>query len=296
MSDLRRLRADLLRWYRRNARPFPWRTTKDPYRILVSEVMLQQTQASRVVPFYRAFLRRIPTMRALARATPGMVIRAWQGLGYNSRAVRLHDLAVRLQADRRGKLPVTVEELQTLPGLGPYTARAVACFAFGQPVAVLDTNVRRVLYRLFPQSNDRTDFQRLADRLLPRRSANAWNQAMMELGATTCTPSAPRCPECPLVRHCPSAGRAVRRRVKPTASEPLYRGHPRRIYRGRIVSALHRKAPRASTSDVRIAGELFPKRRAEDRSFVRSLLSSLERDRLIVIIRTPARWQVRLMR
>jgi A/G-specific adenine glycosylase len=175
--------AGLLRWFERNGRDLPWRRTHDPYAVLVSEMMLQQTQVERVVPRYLAWLERWPSVEALAAASTAEVIREWQGLGYNRRAVHLHRSA-RVVAERGWP-----EDLTTLPGVGPYTAAAVACFAFGRAVLPVDTNVRRV--------RERTGFGFSA----------ASAQALMDLGATVCLARVPRCGVCPLARECPSRGR-----------------------------------------------------------------------------------------
>ncbi|MGH2569330.1 MAG: A/G-specific adenine glycosylase, partial [Bacteroidota bacterium] len=147
----------VLRWYRRHGRPLPWRRTRSPYRILVSEIMLQQTQVGRVLEKYPSFLRRFPDIQSLARAKKSSVIKAWRGMGYNNRAVRLQQLARIVRHSQGGKLPRTVEELQNLPGIGRYTAHALACFAFRRPLQVVDTNVRRILSRLFPSETKRRD-------------------------------------------------------------------------------------------------------------------------------------------
>jgi A/G-specific adenine glycosylase len=175
--------AALLEWFRANGRDLPWRKTRDPYAILVSEVMLQQTQVERVAPRYRAWLERWPTLEALASASRAEVIRAWQGLGYNRRAVSLHAAA------RRVAVEGWPEDLTELPGVGRYTADAVACFALGRPVLPVDTNVGRVLER------SGMEFE-------PESA-----QALMDLGATVCLARIPRCGSCPLASECPSRGR-----------------------------------------------------------------------------------------
>ncbi|MGH2450095.1 MAG: A/G-specific adenine glycosylase, partial [Candidatus Limnocylindria bacterium] len=189
------MRPALLRWYGRRGRDLPWRRTRDPYAVLVSEVMLQQTQATRVVPAYERFLRRFPTLRALAAAPLGDVLRVWSGLGYNRRARDLHRIA---RAAPDG-LPADVEGLDALPGVGPYTAGAVACFAHGVPAAFADTNIRRVLGRVF-LGRTATGREAVAlDRsLLPPGAADRWHHALMDLGATVCAARAPRCGDCPL--------------------------------------------------------------------------------------------------
>src|SRR5215210_6837684 len=165
------VRADILAWYRRTHRDLPWRHTRDPYHILVSEVMLQQTQVDRVIPKYRAFLQRFPTLADLAVAPAGEVIRAWAGLGYNRRALNLQRTAQAVRDEYGGKFPDTPEALRRLPGVGPYTAGAVACFAFEQDVAFMDTNIRRVIRRVFAGPED--DAPDMSERQLLALAATA---------------------------------------------------------------------------------------------------------------------------
>ncbi|HEX2186677.1 MAG TPA: A/G-specific adenine glycosylase, partial [Chloroflexota bacterium] len=206
------MRTAILDWYRRGHRDLPWRRTRDPYAILVSEIMLQQTQVDRVIPKYHQFLERYPTLEALAAAPRAEVIRTWAPLGYNLRAVRLHEIARQAVERYAGRLPDTVEGLLSLKGIGPYTAGAIACFAFGRAEAALDTNVRRVLGRIFaadvPRAaeDDRPAWQ-LARAVLPPGEAYDWNQALMDLGATVCLSRLPRCLLCPAQASC-SARRA----------------------------------------------------------------------------------------
>jgi A/G-specific adenine glycosylase len=203
--------AALRRWFRRKGRDLPWRKTRDPYRILVSELMLQQTQVSRVIDYWHAFLQRFPTMDHVAEADERHVLEQWAGLGYYARARNLHRLArhvVRERPDRT--LPAEPHELRTLPGVGAYTAGAVASFAYEKRAALVDTNVARVLARVFaPKANPKRprDLARLwgaAERLLPRTGKAAWthNQALMELGALVCTARVARCGECPVRKWC----------------------------------------------------------------------------------------------
>jgi A/G-specific adenine glycosylase len=189
------MQSALLSWYAANGRDLPWRRTRDPYAILVSEVMLQQTQVARVLERYEPWLGRWPTPSALAAAPAADVLRAWSGLGYNRRALNLQNAARRVV--ELGEFPREVEALERLPGIGPYTARAIACFAFGAEVTALDTNVRRVLER----SLGTTDVPP------PPGRAWAWNQALFDLGAQVCLARVPRCERCPLSGACPSRGR-----------------------------------------------------------------------------------------
>lgn len=196
----------LLRWYDRHRRDLPWRRTRDPYRILVSEIMLQQTQVARVVPKYREFLRRYPSLRALARASVREVREVWYPLGYNIRPLRLHAIARAAVRRHQGRLPQTPEELLRLTGIGPYTAAALMTFAHGRPQPILDTNVRRVLRRVFAGDAavpDRTLWA-LSATLLPARDGYDFNQALMDFGATVCTARRPACPTCPMRGLCRS--------------------------------------------------------------------------------------------
>lgn len=194
----------LLAWYRRTARDLPWRATRNPYAILVSEFMLQQTQVSRVIDYYPRFLKRFPTIDSLARARPQAVREAWDGLGYYARARNLHQLAK--QVSGAGCLvPDEPAELIKLPGVGKYTAGAVACFAYEKAVPAVDTNVRRVLRRAFLGEGRREkDVWALAAAVVPKTGKRAWafNQAVMELGALVCTARKPKCPECPVRADC----------------------------------------------------------------------------------------------
>jgi A/G-specific adenine glycosylase len=203
----RRLRA----WYSRQARDLPWRQTRDPYRILVSELMLQQTQVSRVLDYYDRFLTRFPTLDHVARARPSQVREAWRGLGYYARARNLHRLA-RTVAPPNGSgiMPDEPEDLRELPGIGAYTAGAVASFAYERRAALVDTNVARVLRRVFaPRLNakkgkDQRALWEIASAILPRTGKATWshNQALMELGALVCTARVMRCAACPVRGHC----------------------------------------------------------------------------------------------
>ena len=198
----------LLAWFRRDGRDLPWRRTRDPYRILVSEVMLQQTQVERVRDYYARFLRQYPTVRDLAAAHPARVRESWDGLGYYARARNLQAAAQEVVEAHGGHFPRTVEGMRALPGVGRYTAGAVASFAFGQAAPVLDTNVRRVLSRIFvqrqPASASALDRRlwAMAEAVIPEGEAWAFNQALMDFGATICTARAPQCPACPMRSIC----------------------------------------------------------------------------------------------
>jgi len=206
----------LLAWYKRNARVLPWRETRNPYAILVSEFMLQQTQVSRVVEYFPRFMARFPTIGSLAAARPKAVMEQWDGLGYYARARNLHKLAKQV-AETGDRIPDDPENLRTLPGVGRYTAGAVACFAYEKPVPTVDTNVRRVLERAFGSK----EVWELAEQLVPKKGERAWrfNQALMELGALVCTARKPKCPECPVRTDCVAVRKAVRIR-SPRSAHP----------------------------------------------------------------------------
>ncbi|MCS6909901.1 MAG: A/G-specific adenine glycosylase [Anaerolineales bacterium] len=198
----------LLNWYQSQQRSLPWRSSSDPYQIWVSEVMLQQTRVETVLPYYARWLERFPTVDSLAAASQQEALAMWEGLGYYSRARNLHRAAQKVVKEFGGRIPSTVAELRMLPGIGAYTAAAIASIAFGVDVAVLDGNVKRVLARLFNYSGDvksargEKELSMLAQRLLPPGQAGDYNQALMELGATICTPRTPACPRCPVREWC----------------------------------------------------------------------------------------------
>ena len=198
----------LLKWYSQAKRDLPWRRTRDPYAIWVSEIMLQQTRVEAVIAYYRRFLRAFPTVRALAEAPQEAVLKAWEGLGYYSRARNMHSAAKQVAASPSGVFPNTYEELQKLPGIGEYTAGAIASIAFGEAVPAIDGNVKRVASRLLgirENVNQPAVLRAIRETLtlaIPKGQPSAFNQALMELGATVCIPQAPRCETCPLVSHC----------------------------------------------------------------------------------------------
>ena len=251
--DVEALHEAAAGWYASNARDLPWRSPPflgDPYAILVSEVMLQQTQVDRTIPKFLEFMDRFPTLMALAEAPAAEAIRFWSGMGYNGRAVRLHRLARIVTAELDGDLPADSEALRKLPGIGPYTAAAVACFAFGANEPVLDTNVYRVLSRLVhgTQAPSRKELEPLAREMLPDGStidAPTWHQALMDIGATLCTVARPRCMLCPLRAYCAAApalqdgsSRSLAEASVPYAPKQGRFAGSNRYYRGRVVEAL----------------------------------------------------------
>ena len=228
----RRLGVALLDWWDTARRDLPWRRTRDPWAVLVSELMLQQTQVPRVVPKYEAFLDRFPTAEACAAAPVGDVVRLWSGLGYNRRAVNLHRCAVAVVERHGGRLPDSLDALLALPGIGPYTARAVLAFAFERDVGVLDVNAARVLGRAFGAAT-----QAEADALVPPGEGWAWNQAVLDLGATVCTRQAPRCDDCPLTAVCAWRCGGGPDPATPAGRQSRFEGSDRQG-RGRLVAAM----------------------------------------------------------
>ena len=226
-ADPRLIHRRLLAWYQRHHRDLPWRRTRDPYAIWLSEIMLQQTRAQAVIPYYERFLAKFPTVERLARAAEPEVLACWSGLGYYSRARNLHRAARTIAA--AGEFPRSYDGWRALPGVGDYTAAAVASIAFDRPHAVLDGNVMRVLARLANDAGDiaasatRARLRHAAQQLLDPRRPGTFNQAMMELGATICLPREPLCPQCPLARDCEARrrGTAARLPVKLRRAQPV---------------------------------------------------------------------------
>lgn len=207
---LRTFQSRLLAWFRTHRRELPWRASRDPYRVWVAEIMLQQTRIAAVIPYYDRFLRRFPDVRALARARQSEVLKSWSGLGYYSRARNLHSAAKTIAAKHAGEFPRELKAALDLPGIGHYTAAAVLSIAYDEPLAVLDGNVARVLARLAAVRGDLRkprawrNLSNAAQQLLARDAASDWNQALMELGETICTPQSPHCAACPISRWCKS--------------------------------------------------------------------------------------------
>ncbi|MGH7716580.1 MAG: A/G-specific adenine glycosylase [Vulcanimicrobiaceae bacterium] len=283
----------LLVWYRSSGRrALPWRSSRDPYRILVSEFMLQQTQVERVVAAFELFITAYPTFELLAGAARGDVVRAWKGLGYNIRAVRLHELACAVVARHGGSMPSDLTELRALPGIGPYTAAAVRAFAFEIDDVAIDVNLRRVVHRLrfgleHPPKASASEIDEAARALLPRGHAHAWNSAMMDLGATICTARAPKCMLCPVQAACAAApfgeaeiertsrARLAAKRQGPQSRLPFTQ--TRRYVRGRILDRLREIEPGAviNTTDLVASLDLAQRYSLDE------ILDGMERDGLV---------------
>lgn len=286
----------MLAWYERHGRAhLPWRTTRDPYRVLVSEFMLQQTQVDRVLPKYEAFLERFPDVPALASASTADVLRMWQGLGYNSRAVRLRQIAQAVVERFGGAMPSDEQTLRSLPGIGPYTVAAVRAFAFDCDDAAIDTNVRRVTHRVLhglehPPRVAAADLDADARALVPSGRGHDWNSAMMDLGATICTARAPKCLICPLQPACAAApidaaqlesARSVHvRKRSPQEAMPFEK--TTRYARGRIIDRLRELPPgqRISLLDLH---EQVTLRIGRTREELDALVNRLQDDGLVAV-------------
>lgn len=281
-ADLNIFREQLIDWYQINHREFPWRSTDDPYAILVSEVMSQQTQLSRVEQAWEAFLDRWPTTADLAETDRAAVVGFWteHRLGYNNRAKYLHRAAQQIQEEFDGTVPAEPDQLQTLSGVGPYTANAVASFAYNNGNAAVDTNVKRVIHRLTGVDDDNPDYDTLANTLLPEDQSRVWNNAMMELGAEVCQQT-PRCDEtpCPVRQWC-TAYTTGDFTAPDVPSQPSFEGS-RRQFRGRIVRALNNHDQLhidTLGSKVRVD---YAAEQADSRSWLEGIIDDLVEDGLV---------------
>lgn len=301
---LARVHLFLLRWYETEQRALPWRATSDPYAILVSEMMLQQTQVERVRPKYAQFLEAFPTLADLARASTAEVIAIWVPLGYNRRAVNLQGIARQVMANYGGKLPDSISELLKLKGIGRYTAGAIACFAYHQQVATVDTNIRRALQRIFigmeRPAERLKDAQALllAEEALPAGEAYNWNQALMDLGATVCTDKNPRCTSCPLQEVCRAyaemreyslfpPGSVARELRKVAEKKAAYQAQPfrssNRYFRGRVVALLSVLPAGERVDALWLGRQIKPGFGEEDAPWLHKLLDGLARDGLVEV-------------
>jgi A/G-specific adenine glycosylase len=293
--DVAAAQSSLLAWYEEHGRDFPWRETTDPWAILVSEVMSQQTQLDRIVDPWTAFLDRWPTAESLAEADRAEVVGFWSEhrLGYNNRARYLHEAASEVVESYDGELPADPETLEDLMGVGPYTANAVASFAFNNGDAVVDTNVKRVLYRAFDLPDSDGAFERVASALLPAGESRRWNNAVMELGGTACRKQ-PRCDEaeCPW-RACCQAYRTGDFTAPDVPTQPSFEGS-RRQYRGRIVRALGDERELGLDALGRRVRVDYDPDGEYGREWVRDLVADLETDGLLDVETGPDGSTVRL--
>ena len=289
------VQREILDWFQQHRRDLPWRHTRDPYAIMVSEIMLQQTQVDRVIPYWREWLERWPTVHQLASAPVADVIRAWKGLGYNRRAVNLQR-AAQAVVDRGGEFPQTVEGLRALPGIGPYTAGAIACFAFEQDVPFIDTNMRRVLHRIFvgvdipkPTITDKEVLSIAAD-VIPAGEGWTWNQAIMEFGAIQCTARKPLCLTCPVQEECrafPEIQAALISQARSPKGKAIPFEQTNRYFRGRILDHL-RAHEGEGIPLAHIGPDVKPDFASSDYPWLLELVTALERDGLLVIGDRPS--------
>lgn len=277
---------NVLRWYAAHRRNLPWRRTRDPYKILVSEVMLQQTQVDRVLPKYKEFLKKFPTAWALAQAPTAEVIRAWKGLGYNRRALYVQKAAQAVVSEYGGKFPKDIALLKQLPGVGDYTARAILAFAYEEPVPVLDTNHRRFYQRVFFGLRQKTDKKLLAyaEQMMPIGRVYDWNQALMDFGSLVCVTGKPKCEACPVRKWCKAFPRLQRSDFRLQSRKKLKHEDRRpkavpfrqtdRYFRGRIIDYV-REHGRATDRIFETLFPELPKERYQD------IIQKLEYDGLI---------------
>jgi A/G-specific adenine glycosylase len=251
-KDVKKFQKEILSWYKKNKRDLSWRKSRDPYKILVSEIMLQQTQVSRVLPKYEAWLNAFPTVKELANAKMSEVLRVWSGLGYNRRALYLQKCAQTVIEKYGGKFPKTNEALKTLPGIGEYTAAAVSCFAYNQQVAVVDTNVRKVIlihFQKYVAKDTKQQMQTIAQELLPNGKAYEWNQALMDYSSAT-----------------------LKKEKIPVVKQTRFKGS-NRYYRGQIIKLLLEKKE--------VKGEALTELFHKDEAFISRVVQGLEKDGMV---------------
>jgi A/G-specific adenine glycosylase len=295
------LQTTILAWYVLHARTFIWREQDaqipSPYLVLVSETMLQQTQTSRVQEKLPHFLKQFTGIEILAAAANADVIKAWEGMGYNSRALRLRDCAKAVMERHSGIIPSNLQDLLALPGIGPYTASAIAAFAFHSDIAVVDVNIRRVYSRLLQAMPTTTDslpeaaITTFAREIFPHGKSSVWHQAVMDIGATYCTARAPKCDSCPIQHLCASAGK-MSEGVRTKKSEPSHEGIPNRIWRGRVVQILRGIQDEEWLENSHLHNHLFSASlftTQERELWLYELLRGLERDKIIEIQHTSQR-------
>ncbi len=297
---IKQFRQKLLKWYRKEGRILPWRNTHHPYLILLSEIMLQQTQVTTILKRYPRWLKHFPTLKSLADAPTAAVLKEWSGLGYNRRALALQTAAKHIVYERNGKFPDTLEELMQLKGVGKYTASAILAFAFKKPVPIVDTNVKRVLGRIFfgykqlaKLINTEEPFWELKRKIIasvktPRRGVFTvydFNQGIMDFGAIVCRARKPKCDVCPMRTICKSyptilTAKKDLLRVRKQRNEPLYFGKPRRIWRGRILKLLHSQS---SLTLHQLGARLQNNWQVERLAWLKGVVNTMEKYGLVAI-------------
>ncbi len=276
MDNIQEIPQTILLWYKKNGRQLPWRQTTDPYRILVSEMMLQQTQVDRVIPKYYAFLEQFPTASSLADAQTADVLKMWSGLGYNRRALYLQKCAQTIKQKHNGNFPETTEELLMLPGLGKYTAAAVQSFANNKDVVVIDVNIERIFKRIFYEKVESAEA--IAQHMLPKNESRNWHNALMDIGALFCSAKNPKCNLCPVKNMCAAANNKERIEATWKKKKVVPFKDSDRIVRGTILKLL-------TTKDNQKVDELYAQLLNQnikrEREKFEEIILQLEKDGLI---------------
>jgi A/G-specific adenine glycosylase len=287
MQDYHTIQQEIIQWFSLNAREFPWRyDSPEPYHVLISEYMLQQTQTSRIAIHFPVFLEQFPDIHALSKANNQDMIVAWQGLGYNNRALRLRDCAKAIVQLYGGIIPDDYEALVNLPGIGPYTASALLSFAFGKDIAVIDVNIRRIYSRMngYAHSEEMpvATLKEFAEQMVPMGKSSEWHQAMMDIGAQWCKANTAFCESCPLQKHCVSAFQVRIEKKSNKRIEPSHRDIPNRIWRGRTIEFLRNSRNYENTIAVVLNGIMGNGIDNSDISWFNMIvLPALTKDRLI---------------
>lgn len=277
----------LLEWYARDARSFPWRyVNPEPYHVLISEYMLQQTQTQRIAERFPVFIEQYPNVQVLSETTKQEIIMAWQGLGYNNRALRLRECAITIVEKFGGIIPDAYDELISLPGIGPYTASAIMAFAHGKDMAIIDVNIFRIYARLMgisdPADAKKSVIASFADQAYPRGKASEWHQALMDVGARWCKANHALCNECPLHMHCKSAFQVNMQTKKKNRKEPSHRDVPNRIWRGRTIECLRNRPLYAESKELLLSAIIeHPVNEQDIHWFDQTILPALVKDSLI---------------
>ncbi len=276
MDNIREIQQTILVWYKQSGRQLPWRQTTDQYKILVSEMMLQQTQVDRVIPKYYVFLEKFPTVSSLADAQTADVLKMWSGLGYNRRALYLQKCAQTIKEKHNGKFPGTTEELLTLPGLGKYTAAAVQSFAENKDIVVIDVNIERIFKRIFYGKIESTEA--IAQHILPENESRNWHNALMDIGALFCAAKNPKCTICPVKKLCASANNKGRIEATWKKKKVVPFKESDRIVRGTVLKLLTKEN---NQEQEQIYKQLLKQNITREKEKFEEILVQLEKDGLV---------------